>query len=216
MKTTILLPVISLFLFLASCTNPSDKKVNDQTSESSESGVTSTDWQSRYDKLEASDLPDNVIQLIGKEWMLVTAGDESSFNTMTASWGGIGWLWNKPVAFVFVRPERYTYEFIEKSDYLTLSFLGEANKKIHAVCGSKSGRDTDKVKATGLKPVFTEQGNVLFEQARLSLEGRKLYADNIKPECFLDKESLEKWYDDAHGGFHKMYIVEIENIWEGD
>lgn len=216
MKTTILLPVISLFLFLASCTNPSDKKVNDQTSESSESGVTSTDWQSRYDKLEASDLPDNVIQLIGKEWMLVTAGDESSFNTMTASWGGIGWLWNKPVAFVFVRPERYTYEFIEKSDYLTLSFLGEANKKIHAVCGSKSGRDTDKVKATGLKPVFTEQGNVLFEQARLSLECKKLYTDTIKPECFLDKESLEKWYDDAHGGFHKMYIVEIENIWEGD
>ena len=92
MKTTILLPLISLFLFLASCTNPSDKKVNDQTSESSESGVTSTDWQSRYDKLEASDLPDNVIQLIGKEWMLVTAGDESSFNTMTASWGGMGYI----------------------------------------------------------------------------------------------------------------------------
>mgnify|MGYP001024693614 CR=1 FL=1 len=108
MKTTILLPVISLFLFLASCTNPSDKKVNDQTSESSESGVTSTDWQSRYDKLEASDLPDNVIQLIGKEWMLVTAGDESSFNTMTASWGGVGVLWGKNVAFVFIRPERYT------------------------------------------------------------------------------------------------------------
>ena len=95
MKTTILLPLISLFLFLASCTNPSDKKVNDQTSESSESGVTSTDWQSRYDKLEASDLPDNVIQLIGKEWMLVTAGDESSFNTMTASWGGMGYIWER-------------------------------------------------------------------------------------------------------------------------
>lgn len=100
MKTTILLPVISLFLFLASCTNPSDKKVNDQTSESSESGVTSTDWQSRYDKLEASDLPDNVIQLIGKEWMLVTAGDESSFNTMTASWGGMGYIWERPSTFI--------------------------------------------------------------------------------------------------------------------
>ena len=72
------------------------------------------------------------------------------------------------------------------------------------------------MKATGLKPIFTEQGNVLFEQARLSLECKKLYTDTIKPECFLDKESLEKWYDDAHGGFHKMYIVEIENIWEGD
>ena len=124
-----------------------------------------------------------------------------------------GWLWNKPVAFVFVRPERYTYEFIEKSDYLTLSFLGEENKKIHAVCGSKSGRNTDKVKETGLKPVFTEGGNVVFEQARLSLECKKLYADGIKPECFLDKESLEKWYGGAHGGFHKMYIVEIKNIY---
>ena len=103
MKTTILLPVISLFLFLASCTNPSDKKVNDQTSESSESGVTSTDWQSRYDKLEASDLPDNVIQLIGKEWMLVTAGNENSFNTMTASWGGMGYIWERPSTFIFIR-----------------------------------------------------------------------------------------------------------------
>ena len=150
MKRTILLPVISLFLFLASCTNPSDKKVNDQTSESSESGVTSTDWRSRYDKLEASDLPDNVIQLIGKEWMLVTAGDESSDNTMTASWGGIGFLWNKPVVYVFIRPERYTFEFIEKSEYFTLSFLGEENRAIHKICGSKSGREVDKVKETGL------------------------------------------------------------------
>ena len=75
--------------------------------------------------------------------MLVTAGTKEKFNTMTASWGGIGWLWNKPVAFVFIRPERYTYEFVEKNDYLTLSFLGEENKKIHAVCGSKSGRNIE-------------------------------------------------------------------------
>ena len=70
-----------------------------------------------------------------------------------------------------------------------------------------------KVKETGLKPVFTEGGNVVFEQARLSLECKKLYADGIKSECFLDKESLEKWYGGAHGGFHKMYIVEIKNIY---
>ena len=71
-------------------------------------------------KLEVKDLKENFFEAIGKEWMLVTAGTKEKFNTMTASWGGIGWLWNKPVAFVFVRPERYTYEFIEKSDYLTL------------------------------------------------------------------------------------------------
>ena len=100
-------------------------------------------------KLEVKDLKENFFEAIGKEWMLVTAGTKEKFNTMTASWGGIGWLWNKPVAFVFIRPERYTYEFVEKNDYLTLSFLGEENKKIHAVCGSKSGRNTDKVKETG-------------------------------------------------------------------
>ena len=102
--------------------------------------------------IEPSLVKDNFIEIIGKEWMLVTAGTKEKFNTMTASWGGIGWLWNKPVAFVFIRPERYTYEFVEKNDYLTLSFLGEENKKIHAVCGSKSGRNIDKVKETGLKP----------------------------------------------------------------
>ena len=107
-------------------------------------------------KVEVKELSENFFEAIGKEWMLVTAGNKEAFNTMTASWGGIGWLWNKPVAFVFVRPERYTYEFIEKGDFLTLSFLGEENKKIHSVCGSKSGREVDKVKETGLKPLFRE------------------------------------------------------------
>ena len=95
-------------------------------------------------KLEIADLSDNFFEAFGKEWMLVTAGTPDHFNTMTASWGGIGWLWNKPVAFVFVRPERYTYEFIEQSDYMTLGFLGDENRKIHAVCGAKSGRTVDK------------------------------------------------------------------------
>ena len=96
----------------------------------------------------------------------------------------------------------------------------EKIKNIYEPCGYKvigvsnlENKNIDKVKETGLKPLFTEKGNVLFEQARLSLECKKLYADTIKPECFLDKESIEKWYGGAHGGFHKMYIVEIENIY---
>ena len=165
-------------------------------------------------KLEINEFTENAFEIIGKEWMLVTAGNKEGFNTMTASWGGIGWLWNKPVAFVFIRPERYTFEFIEKNERLTLSFLGHENKKIHGICGSKSGRDIDKVKESGLKPLFTENGNVLFEQARLSMECKKLYSDLIKPEHFLEKEIIDKWYDSAHGGFHQMYVVEIENIWE--
>lgn len=99
--------------------------------------------------------------------MLVTAGNKDAFNTMTANWGGIGFLWNKPVVYVFIRPERYTFGFMEKSDYFTLSFLGEENKSIHKICGSKSGREVDKIKETGLKPMITDKGNVLFRTRKV-------------------------------------------------
>lgn len=163
-------------------------------------------------KISVSELKDNMFDAIGKEWMLVTAGTPEKFNMMTASWGGIGILWGKPVAFIFIRPERYTYEFIEKGDTLTLSFLGEAHRGIHKICGSQSGRDIDKVAASGLKPYVTENGNIAYEQARLVLECKKLYADFIDADNFVDKLLINRWYGEGHGGFHKMYILEIQNV----
>lgn len=164
-------------------------------------------------KSDVKDLSENFFETISKEWMLITAGSSEKFNTMTASWGGIGFLWNKPVAFIFVRPERYTFGFIEKNEFLTLSFLGEENRNIYNICGTKSGRDTDKVKESGLKPITTPEGQVTFEQARLTLECRKLYKQTLKPDSFLDKKPLEKWYNEQ-GGLHEMYIVEIVNVWK--
>lgn len=164
-------------------------------------------------RIEIKDLTENFFESISKEWMLVTAGTPEHFNTMTASWGGIGFLWNKPVAFVFIRPERYTYEFAEKNECLTLSFLGDENRQIHNICGSKSGRDTDKVQETGLKPLPTPEGNITFKQSRLTLECRKLYSRMLEPESFIDKQPLEKWYSE-NNGMHKMYIVEIVNVWK--
>ena len=140
------------------------------------------------------DLSENFFEVIGKEWMLVTAGSKEHFNTMTASWGGIGWLWNKPVVFVFIRSERYTYEFMEENEYFTLSFLGKENRSIYNLCGSKSGREVDKVKETGLNPIVTERGNILFEQDRLGLECRKLFITDMKEELFLDHSVYERWY----------------------
>ena len=165
-------------------------------------------------KIEVSELTDNVFTTIGKEWMLVTAGNKEKFNTMTASWGCLGWLWNKPVAVIFIRPERYTHHLIEHNDCVTLQFLGnsEEARKIYNFCGSKSGRDLDKVAETGLQPVETELGNMTFAQARLTLECRKLYKDEIKPECFLDPD-IEKWYG-AKGGYHDIYVVEIVNAYK--
>lgn len=163
-------------------------------------------------KIEISNCSENFFNTIGKEWMLITAGNKEKFNTMTANWGGIGYLWNKPVVFIFVRPERYTFEFVEKNAFFTLSFLGEEHKEIHKICGSKSGKDTDKIKTSGLIPIFNESENIFFEQARLSLECKKLYSDSIKENNFTDLDLFEKWYT-TKGNPHKMYVAEITGMW---
>lgn len=172
-------------------------------------------------KIDVKELNDNFFEAIGEEWMLVTAGTVGHFNLMTASWGGIGWLWNKPVAFVFIRPERYTYEFAEQGEYITLSFLGTGReaREIHKICGSKSGRDINKVEACGLSVEPVGQGAVAYGQSRLVLVGRKLYADDLKPECFADTGMRDRWYGsggDAKkpdsgitNGYHRIYVLEI-------
>lgn len=163
-------------------------------------------------KISPASISDNLIDIIGREWMLVTAGTPDHFNAMTANWGEVGFLWNKPVVTIFIRPERYTFEFIEKNDYFTLSFLGEQNREIHKICGSKSGRDIDKIKETGLHPSVTELGNVIYAESRLSIECRKLYKDVIRKENFLDTSIFEKWYT-VSGNPHYMYVAEVVNVW---
>lgn len=159
---------------------------------------------------------ENAFDLIGKEWMLVTGGTKENFNMMTASWGGIGYLWNKPVAFILIRPERATYPLLEENEHFALSFLGndEAMRHIYNFCGSKSGRDFNKAKETGLIPVETEHGAITYEQARLTIECRKLFRSDLKPAEFLDKAILTRWYNDQPGGsLHTMYVAEIENVY---
>lgn len=144
-------------------------------------------------------------KFIGDEWMLITSGDKDSFNTMTASWGGIGVLWNKPVAFSFIRPQRYTFDFIEKNEYFTLSFFNDDMKSALNLCGSKSGRDIDKVKQAGLIPKFNLNAPY-FEQAKMVLLCRKLYGQFLTPESFIDSK-LNEFYPQKD--YHKMYVGEI-------
>lgn len=157
---------------------------------------------------------EDVFDIIGQEWMLVTAGSQEKYNTMTASWGGMGWLWNKPVAFVFIRPERYTHDFVDVNDRMTLSFYGKDCRKALQLCGSKSGRDIDKVAATGLTPVELESGAMTFGQARLTLDCRKLFKTDMTEAAFLDKEVLKQFYNDRPGGsLHSVYVLEIEHVY---
>ena len=166
-------------------------------------------------KVDLSNLvKEDVFKLIGSDWMLICAGKKEGFNMMTASWGGLGWLWNKPVAFIFVRPERYTHEFIEAEERLSLSFFTEAQREALKFCGSKSGRDFDKCRETGLSVVELESGTVTFAEARLVLDCRKLFKASMEKTDFIDREILAKWYNDNPGGsLHDVYIAEIEGVY---
>lgn len=161
-----------------------------------------------FRKIDIKDLKESAVSLFDDRWALLTAGDAESYNTMTVSWGMMGELWNKDVCTVFVRPQRYTYEFMEKNDGFTLSFFSDEYKKALSFCGSKSGRDYDKAKETGLTPFEGEQG-VAFEQAELIINCRKLYVQDMKEECFLDKSIVEKCYN---GDFHRIYVGEVTEV----
>lgn len=164
-------------------------------------------------EISVSQLTDNPFEAIGKEWMLVTAGTPDHFNFMTASWGGVGVLWGQPVAFVFIRPERYTHEFIERSERLTLAFLGEAHRGALNYCGTHSGRQVNKIEATGLTSCLTPGGCVTFDQARLTLECRKLYKTRMQAADFIDATCLTRWYGDGKGSLHDVYVVAIEHAY---
>ncbi|MEK6744749.1 MAG: flavin reductase [Nitrospirota bacterium] len=127
------------------------------------------------------------------------------FNTMTASWGGLGVLWERKVATCFIRPTRYTFDFAERSAYFTLTFFEERYRTALTYCGTHSGRDTDKVREAGLTPV-KEDGIIYFSEARLVLACRKIYSQDIDPGRFLDPKINDMY---PQKDYHRMYIGEI-------
>ena len=151
----------------------------------------------------------NAFDKIGKQWMLITAKDGDKVNAMTASWGGLGVLWGKNVAYIFVRESRYTKEFIDKSDTLSLAFFAEDKKLMLGYMGKVSGRDEDKISKMGLTVKMVNDIPV-FEEAQETLLCRKLFAGPISPEYFIDPEIDGKWYADKD--YHTMYVVEILDI----
>lgn len=142
------------------------------------------------------------------QWALVTAGSMADHNSMTVSWGGIGSLWGKPVATVYIRPNRHTYGYFEKNDYFTVSFYPEDCKKALGIMGKLSGRDCDKDKEAGLTPVPCGE-TVTYKEARRTLLCRKLFAQDMSPENFTP-EVIRKFYGSEPA--HKLYIGEIIEI----
>ena len=160
-------------------------------------------------RIDPKALDKNVFSAIGEQWMLITAGTAERCNTMTASWGGLGVLWGGPAATCYIRPQRYTKEFVDREEYFTLAFFGEEHRKALSLCGSRSGRDIDKVKECGFTVRTAECGAPYFEEAELVLVCRKRFAQPME-EANIPQEIRDKWYPQKD--YHTMYIGEIIEV----
>jgi len=163
--------------------------------------------------VDLKDVTMDPFKMIGKEWMLVSAGSEVKYNMMTASWGGLGIMWNKNVSTIVLRPQRYTLEFIDKSDYYALNFFGDNCRSALNYCGAHSGRDVDKEKVSGLTPVFDAEAPY-FSEARLVLICRKLYKQRLDPYCFFDPAIDKQNYPNKD--YHENIIGEIVKVLKAD
>ena len=157
-------------------------------------------------KTITADEINNTFEMMGKDWFLITAGTKDDCNMMTAAWGGLGVMWHKNVATIYVRPNRYTKKLIDSSEYFTVSFFDSSHKKMLNYCGTVSGKDVDKVAETGLTILETPNGGISFEEASLILECKKMYFQDMDNANFFDP-SIEKLYPNKD--YHTMYIGEI-------
>lgn len=163
-----------------------------------------------YKQISPDKIPGNIYKMLSEDWMLITAGNDSRFNMMTASWGGLGHLYGKPVAFCFINPARHTYQLMEKNDTYTLSFYTETYRDALQYCGTHSGRNEDKVIGSGLTPITTPSGSKAFSEAWMIIECKKLIAQPFTPEALSTAKLQEEWKGKP---LHKMYIGEILNVW---
>ena len=162
-----------------------------------------------FKSIDPKQLNENVFSLIGDKWMLITAGTKENCNTMTASWGGLGVFWGAPTATCYIRPQRYTKEFVDREEYFTLTFFGEEYRKALALCGVKSGREVDKVKECGFTVETSPEGAPYFEQADLVLVCRKRFVQAMDPTN-MPEDAKEKWYPNKD--YHVMYMAEIVRV----
>ena len=162
-----------------------------------------------FKKIDPKVLDHNVFSAIGDQWMLITAGTAEDCNTMTASWGGLGVIWGAPAATCYIRPQRYTKEFVDREEYFTLTFPGEEYRKALQLCGSRSGRDTDKIRESGLTVETADCGAPYIAEGELVLVCRKRFAQPLNPDN-IPQEIKTKWYPQAD--YHTLYIGEIVEV----
>jgi len=164
---------------------------------------------SEFIEIKPEELNKSIFQLIGSDWMLITAEKDNKINTMTASWGGFGVMWGKNVSYIVIRPQRFTKEFIDNADTFSLSFLDKNFKKQLSYLGCVSGRDEDKISKSNLTIQYLDN-TPYFKEAKLAIICNKLYAQEFNPECFIKNKLDKEIYPDKD--YHTLYISEIKKV----
>lgn len=150
-------------------------------------------------------------QIIGQDWFLIAAEHNGRANAMTAGWGGLGTMWSLNAAFIFIRPQRFTLELVTASPTFSLNFFAPEHKKMLGYMGSVSGRDEDKIAKSGL--TLAHSGDTpYFGEAKTVMVCRKLYAQPMLRECFVDPAPAEKWYPESD--YHTMLVGEVVRLFE--
>ena len=161
---------------------------------------------SNFREIKPEDLNESAFKLIGHDWMLITAEKENKINTMTASWGNFGIMWGKNVV---LRPQRFTKEFIDASSTFSLTFFDKSYKKDLSYLGAVSGRNEDKLSKTNLTVTYIDT-TPAFEESKLTIICKKLYAQELDPQCFIEKNIDKQFYPEKD--YHTLYIAEVEKI----
>lgn len=199
-------PVMAMSMMLAACNSQQDTNSTEETK--NETSVKELPWK----EITPRDIEGNPVKMFADEWFELAAGKEGDMNLMTIAWGTLGELWSKPVVTVYVSTSRYTYEYMEKNDYFTITHFPASMREKLQYLGTASGRDEDKVKGADLTVEFTDLGNPIFAEADLAIECKKIYSDQFK----ADKLPLERrqWHEETGTGIHVMYVGEIVNVWK--
>lgn len=206
----IFLGVALVAITLASCTKVAKEETKETTVTANEQTSDKSEIYEGFVKDSVSSISDDLF-MINKRWMVITAGDETKFNSMTASWGGFGTVWEVPVAFMTVRNTRYTFEFLQKDSVYTLTFFDDQYKDKMQLLGSKSGRDTDKIKESGLIPVKMPSGAMSYKEASMVIECKKLINQPLEYKNMKDQAFVDKWYK---GETHNLFFGEIIGVWK--
>ncbi|MDR0746404.1 MAG: hypothetical protein LBE89_00745 [Helicobacteraceae bacterium] len=158
------------------------------------------------------DFEGGIIRRISRDWALIAAGDGGDYNAMTASWGALGYLWERPIAICFVRPQRFTRGFTDANDLFSITFFGaDVKAKVHKIFGGESGRDIDKASKAEVTPIVFKEGAIGFEEAAETIVCKKIYFDDFNPANFLDS-AIEKLYPQQD--YHRFYIGQIVKFYQ--